>query len=87
MLNGQLFQFCFQFWTQLDAVQTWVCLQVGGTLAEDWENEKVEIPEPVLFTGEVSGGFLGCFWMCDIAPFSRVAEKLVFSKEQCPQQV
>ena len=20
MLNGQLFQFCFQFWTQLDAV-------------------------------------------------------------------
>ena len=43
MLNGQLFQFCFQFWTQLDAVQTWVCLAVGAALAEDWESEKVEI--------------------------------------------
>ena len=43
MLNGQLFQFCFQFWTQLDAVQTWVCLPVGAALAEDWESEKVEI--------------------------------------------
>ena len=44
MLNGQLFQFCFQFWTQLDAVQTLVCLAVGGTLSVDLENEKVEIP-------------------------------------------
>ena len=44
MLNGQLFQFCFQFWTQLDELQTWIYLEVSGTLSVDWENEKVEIP-------------------------------------------